>query len=76
MTRIVPVNRRIDPGIHLENYEDIRKLIGNAKSFNLKACICQTNRQIVGHQCQHTLERCLNISTEEKAFEHFSLEEK
>lgn len=73
VARTVPVKKQIDPGIHLEKYEDIRELIENAQSFNLKDCICQKERRITGHHCSHTLERCLYISNEEQAFEHFLL---
>lgn len=73
LARTIPVNKKIEPGIHLENYEDIQKLIESAKSFNLKACICQTERQLLGHPCRHTLERCLNISPEENAFDYLTL---
>ncbi len=73
LARTVPVNKHIEPGIHLENYEDIRILIENARSFNVKDCICQKERKILGHECKHSMECCLNISTEDNAFDYFSI---
>jgi Na+-translocating ferredoxin:NAD+ oxidoreductase subunit B len=72
-TRVVPVNAKIDAELSVHLYEDIHRMINEAKSFKLHDCICRKTRVLRGHSCKHTLESCLAISQEERAFENLSL---
>jgi len=72
-TRVVPVNTKIDAELTVHRYEDIHRMINEAKSFKLYDCICRKTRVLRGHPCKHTLESCLAISQEERAFEYLFL---
>ena len=67
--RVVPVNQPIDPRTTVLAYEDTRKMIENARSFQLMDCICRTEKALQGQPCSHTLETCLAFSREEDAYE-------
>ena len=75
MSRVVPVGASIEAKSEVRAYEDVRTLIANAKSFHVYECICQKERKLAGHDCDHPhpLEVCLSFSPQERAFEEFSL---
>ena len=73
VARTVPVNTWIEPETQVYPYEDVRRLIEGARSFRVIDCICRKERGLVGHRCDHTLENCLSFSSEENAFDYFSL---
>jgi Fe-S-cluster-containing hydrogenase component 2 len=71
VARVVPVSTEIKQDLHVHRYEDIRQMIGEARSFQLMECICRKEQALVGHPCAHTLETCLAFSKEENAFEKY-----
>jgi electron transport complex protein RnfB len=73
LLRVIPVNTSIDarPQVHL--YEDLHRLIDQAKSFRVSECICRKERALQGHGCNHSVENCLNFSSEEGAFDRSPL---
>lgn len=73
LTRVIPVNATIDNRLQIHLYEDLHRMIDQAKSFRVRDCICRKEQAIQGHACKHTLENCLSISQEEGAFDYFSL---
>lgn len=73
MARTVPVNEQVEGRSQVQPYENVRKLIEEAKSFNVMECICRQEKAIDGHPCTHPLETCLQFSNEEGAYDYFSL---
>jgi electron transport complex protein RnfB len=73
IARTVPVNIQVEAKGQIQLYEDIVKMIEEAKSFNLMECICRQERALEGHPCKHPLETCLTFSREENAYDYFSL---
>ncbi|MBI5117570.1 4Fe-4S binding protein [Candidatus Poribacteria bacterium] len=71
VARVVPISTQINQDLHIHRHEDIRKLLEEAKSFDLMDCICKKERALEGHPCKHTLQICLAFSPEENAFEKF-----
>lgn len=71
--RTVPINTKIEAGSRVQRYEDVRKIVEQAKSFLVLDCQCRKERKILGHGCHHTIENCLNFSMEEKAYDYFRL---
>jgi Na+-translocating ferredoxin:NAD+ oxidoreductase RNF subunit RnfB len=71
MARTIPVHETIKGETEVYRYDDIRKMIDQAKSFRVQECICRQERQIEGHPCNHTLENCLGFSREENAYDYF-----
>jgi Pyruvate/2-oxoacid:ferredoxin oxidoreductase delta subunit len=73
LTRVVPVSTEIKADLLVHRYEDVRRLIGEAKSYQLLECICRKERALEGRPCKHSSEVCLGISPEEGAFEKYPL---
>ncbi len=71
MARVVPVSTEIKQDLHVHRYEDIRRMILEARSLQLAECICRKEGALLGHGCGHTLETCIGISNEEHAFDKF-----
>jgi Fe-S-cluster-containing hydrogenase component 2 len=73
VARTVPINTKIEAETQIQPYEDVRNMIERSKSFRVIECICRKERALEGHACDHTLENCLNFSTEENAYDYFSI---
>ena len=72
MARVVPVNQPIKAELQVLRYEDMQRMIEEAKSFQLMDCICRKSMALLGKPCDHTLETCLVFSKDEGAFDYFS----
>ena len=73
IARTVPVNVQIEAKGQIHPYEDVVKMIEGAKSFNVMECIFRQEKALEGQTCEHTMETCLTFSTEEGAYDYFSL---
>jgi Na+-translocating ferredoxin:NAD+ oxidoreductase subunit B len=73
LSRVIPVNAKIEAKSEIYLYEDLHQLIDQAKSFRVRECICRKRSALSGKAWKHTLETCLSISQEEGAFDYFSL---
>lgn len=73
LTRVVPVNAAIDAEHQVHRYEDVRLMLEKAKSFQLQDCICRKEAALQGHQCKHSVEVCLGLSSQEDGFEKYRL---
>jgi electron transport complex protein RnfB len=69
--RVIPVSTEIDAELQVHRYEDVRRIIEEARSFQLMECICRKEQALQGNPCKHKLETCLGISGEEDAFDKF-----
>ena len=69
--RVIPVSTEIDAEQQVHRYEDVQRMIEEAKSFQLMECICRKEQALQGKTCSHKLETCLGISGEEDAFDKF-----
>ena len=70
--RVVPIGASIDARLEILGYEDMRAIIGEARSFALRECICRKEQALLGRPCSHTLEACLSFSAEPGAFDYFN----
>ena len=73
IARTVPVDTSVEAESQIQRYEDVREMIEQAKSFKVMECICRKERVLEEHPCNHTLENCLSFSSEENAYDYFSL---
>jgi Pyruvate/2-oxoacid:ferredoxin oxidoreductase delta subunit len=73
LLRVVPVNTQIEAGSQVQRYEDVRKIVEQAKSFLVQDCQCRKERKILGHGCNHTIENCIQFSMHENAYDYFRL---
>ncbi len=69
LTRVVPVNAKIDPELEILPYENVMMILEKARSFSVRHCICRWHQALEGNLCKHSLETCLYFSGEENAFE-------
>ncbi len=72
VTRVVPVSTEVLGEHEVRRYEDVMRLVREAKSFQVAECICRKERALEGHPCTHTVEICLSLSPEEDAFEKYA----
>ncbi len=73
LARVVPVNATIDKKSEILVYEDVKRMIGDARSFTVHECICRKERKLTGHDCAQPLEVCLSFSSGERSPGDFSL---
>jgi len=73
LLRTVPINVHVEAESQIQRYEDVRKIVEQAQSFLVKDCQCRKSQKILGHGCDHTIENCLEFSTQENAFDYFNL---
>ncbi len=71
VTRVVPVSTQVKEDLHVHRYEDIRRMVDEAKSFMLQDCMCRTEQGLLGNRCKYPLDVCLNFSNEENAYERY-----
>lgn len=64
--RVIPAQRAIKREVILP-YDDVKELILQARSFELRDCICRKQLELAGkRQCEFPLRACLNFSTRER----------
>ncbi len=73
IARVVPVNASIEARGEVLIYEDVKKMMVDAKSFHVNECICRKERALMGHPCDDPLEVCLSFSPKETSEGDFSL---
>jgi electron transport complex protein RnfB len=73
LARTIPINSHVEAETRIKRYEDVRAIMEQAKSFLVMECICRKEQRLEGHGCDHTLENCLSFSTEENAYDYFSI---
>ncbi|MEO0248214.1 MAG: 4Fe-4S binding protein [candidate division WOR-3 bacterium] len=67
--RVVPIGIEVPAEFAIYRSEDVRQMIENAESFNLKTCICRKGKELVGSPCKHKKgSYCLSISRDPSAF--------
>jgi Pyruvate/2-oxoacid:ferredoxin oxidoreductase delta subunit len=69
--RVVPVSTEIDQDLNVHRYEDMERMISEAKSFMEQDCICRKEKELEGKKCNYSRNKCLAFSAEENAFEKY-----
>ena len=72
LMRVVPLNIQIDAEHTVYTYEDLRKVMEEAKAFQVVDCICRKEQALHGNTCKHSVEVCLGFSRHEQAFDKYS----
>jgi len=67
--RVIPVNAQIKGEHEVLLYEDVRKMLEKAKSFQVTECICRKERALQGKPCTHSIDVCLGFSKSEDAYD-------
>ncbi|MEW6440905.1 MAG: 4Fe-4S binding protein [bacterium] len=68
LIRTIPVRAGIRAEQQVLLHEDVRRMIKEAKCFQLVECLCRKQMGLLGKPCRHKLETCLMFSSEEDAF--------
>lgn len=71
LIRVIPVSTEIKEDLRVHRYEDVRRMVNEAKSFQLQECMCRTEQKLLGNRCKYPLDLCLNFSNEENAYERY-----
>lgn len=74
--RVVPVSTEIDQQLQVHRYEDMRRMIEEAASFELLECWCRQEREALGHPCSYPKDVCLQFSKEPGAFDKYPIGKK
>ncbi|HTX92333.1 MAG TPA: 4Fe-4S binding protein [Anaerolineales bacterium] len=65
LQRVVPAQSALKSEAVLP-YDDVRSILLNAKSFNVRDCICRLQQQQIGQPCDYPLKICLGFSRNER----------
>ena len=57
LMRVIPVNEKIEPGSRILAYEDVIKIIENAKTLSVTKCSCR----VIDGACGKPLEVCMQV---------------
>lgn len=68
--RIIPVEESIPIEVEIYPYERASELLGAAKSFAVRRCICRVQKRLIGQPCHFPEEVCLLFAPVEGAFDH------
>ena len=69
LTRVIPVHESIKTESTILPYEDVEKIIDDAKIIALQKCVCRLRYvYLENRRCDHPLETCLAIDTSAKHF--------
>ncbi len=72
LMRVVPINVELKAQQTVLAYEDVKKMLGQAKAIQVHDCICVKERATQGHRCKHPVERCFAFSNHDGAFDKYS----
>lgn len=65
--RVIPAQNTVKSEQILP-YEDVRAILQEARTFNVRACICREQQDKLGsRRCDYPLEMCINFSNQERA---------
>jgi NAD-dependent dihydropyrimidine dehydrogenase PreA subunit len=70
LMKVVPVGVDVPGGSVILPYENVSRLIDDAKSWGVNDCICKKSRALEGHHCDKPMEVCLAFAPVEHAFDN------
>lgn len=68
--RVIPIEETIPLEVEVFPFERASALIGQAKSWGVRDCICRVQQQLIGKGCDHPMNNCLVFAPVEGAFDH------
>jgi ferredoxin len=67
--RVIPVDVALDFEAEVFPYEHASEIVGRAKAWGVRDCICRVQKTLIGDPCEHPISNCLILGSEEGAFE-------
>ncbi len=71
--RVVPVQEAIPTDLEVFPYEQAAAIVGSARSWGVRDCICRTQQRLIGKGCDAPVDVCLIMAPVEHAFDHDDL---
>jgi electron transport complex protein RnfB len=68
--RVIPVEEAIPAGMEIYPYERASELLGSAKAWGVRHCICRVQQKLVGKGCDRPVENCLVFAPVAGVFDH------
>jgi ferredoxin len=72
--RVIPVEKAIPLEVEIHPYERASQILGEAKSWGVRDCICRVQQHLLGKNCSHPVETCLVFSHVEHAFDRSTVD--
>lgn len=69
LQRVVPAMDTVKTELIMP-YEDVREMLLQAKSYRVRDCICRTQKEHTGRECDYPLHNCLTFSSRERSEPH------
>lgn len=67
--RVLPIEKSVSFNMEIFPYERAAEILGNAKSWAVRQCICRTQQKLIGRGCEHPVDNCLVFAPFEHAFD-------
>ncbi len=71
--KVIPINRSISTDLEIYPYEVAESIIGNAKSWGLRECMCKKQKNLLNQKCSYPSSVCLLFSSRPDAYTEDSL---
>jgi electron transport complex protein RnfB len=72
--RVIPVDEAIPVNIEVFPYEQAAEIVGKAKAWGVRDCICRVQQKLIGKGCDRPVENCLVFSPIEGTFDSSELD--
>jgi ferredoxin len=66
--RVIPIGGSIRNPMEVLPYESAQTLVDSAHSWGVLDCVCRTQKALIGQACQHPVDVCMILSSQEDAF--------
>jgi ferredoxin len=70
INRVIPVEESIPADVEVYPYEQATALLGSAKAWGVRDCICRVQQKLVGKGCDRPVENCLVFAPLPGVFDH------
>lgn len=67
--KVVPVNQAISSEMQVFPYQQASEIIGNAKSWGVRECICKKQQELLDKGCNYSKNVCLTFSSREGTYD-------
>ncbi|HEY9075307.1 MAG TPA: 4Fe-4S binding protein [Anaerolineaceae bacterium] len=66
--RVIPVGETIRNDMEVHPFESVTAIVDGCQSWGVTACICRTQKALIGEPCQHPIDNCMVLSKTPNAF--------
>lgn len=66
--KVVPIERAIKTNLVIHPHSKAEDMVRNAKSWEVRECICRKQQELLGNSCSYPKSVCLSFSSRENAY--------